>query len=124
VPEEPINGLIFDELVFNALNDESKRHGRDHSMKLSVAEKDLGIGDDQILRAINLIRAKGYPVISTITRRTKEDGFTIPQTESGYLMWRDQLIDDLKSLCALLKLCDAGAKAKFGVDLPTQELMF
>lgn len=122
--EEKPTGLIFDQLVFDALDDVSKRHGRDHVMKLAAAEKDLGISDDSILRAINVIRSKGYPVISTITRRTREDGFTIPQTAQGYMAWRDVLVDDLKSLHMLLKLCDAGAKARFGADLPTQELMF
>lgn len=120
-----IDGLGFDKLVFEHLEKESQRDGRERScLRLKDAEDEIGLKSDQILRAINLIRQKGYPVVATLTRRTKEDGFKIPQTEREYMEWRNLMVDDMKSLQETLKICDAGAKAKFGVDMPVQELMF
>lgn len=122
---EQAEGLIFDKIVFDKLTKGSQGDGREKStLRLKDAEEELGLQSDQILRAINLIRSKGYPVIATLTRRTKEDGFKIPQTERDYMEWRNDMVDDLKSLQEILKICDAGAKAKFGVDMPVQELMF
>jgi hypothetical protein len=122
--EKQIDGLGFDKLVFDALSGDGKKHGREVTMKLSRGSRELGISPEQILRAVNNIRQKGYPVISTTTRRSEEDGFRFPQNSIEYMDWRDALVDDLKSLIDTLKVCDAGAKAKFGVDLPIQQLMF
>jgi len=123
--DKHVDGLVFDKMVFSVLERESARDGRERScLRIKEAEDETGLKSDQILRAINLIRNKGYPVVATLTRRTKEDGFKIPQTQREYMEWRNVMVDDMKSLQEVLKICDAGAKAKFGVEMPVQELMF
>lgn len=120
----PVNGLGFAELVLAHLEKESARDGRDAHMNVAEAEKEIGINQPQILRAINIIRDKGYPVISKSTRRTWENDFKIPSSQSEYIEWRSKMTDDMKTLIHVLKYSDAAAKAKFGVDMPVQEFLF
>jgi len=119
-----IDGLGFDKLVFAHLEKESQRDGRDAHMNVGEAEKEIGITQAQILRAMNIIRDKGYPVISKSSRRTWENDFKIPSSQSEYIEWRSKMVDDLKTLIGVLRVSDAAAKARFGVDMPVQEFLF
>lgn len=125
--DKQIDGLGFDKLVFDYMEKEAAQSTgeRDRgALNLGVGEKEIGLAGPAILRAVSAIRAKGYPVISNSTRRTWENDFVIPKTQKDYLAWRDKMVDDIRALEAILKSCDAGAKAQWGVDLPMQQVMF
>lgn len=129
VKSHKLDGLVFDKLVFEALTSvdahEGSRDQGDTHLKLREGEKTLGITQGQILRAVHAIRAKGYPVVSMSTKRTREDGFKIPPSPKEYMVWRNKMVDDMKSLRDTLILCDAGARARFGADsIPAQEMLF
>lgn len=119
-----IDGLGFDRMVFDFLVKESSRDGRDAQMSVRDGEKQLGLSQAQIVRAIHEIRSSGYPVISNSTRRTLENDFRIPRTEKEYMEWRNVLIEDLKALQQILLVSDAAATAKFGADIPVQQFLF
>lgn len=123
---EPLRDIDqgFMVMVFNHLTKESSRDGRDAHMNVGEAEKELGISQAQILRAISGIRSQGYPVLAKATRRTWENDFRIPQTQKEYIEWRSKLVEDLKELQTTLLTSDAAAKAKFGADMPVEQFLF
>ena len=111
---KPAEGLIFDKVVYDCLVSSCGR-GSGENMAMVDAKKETGLSEDSILRAIAEIRAKGYPVISQKMRPMAEDRFRMAQTEREYLDLREGLISGIHGLISLLRVCDAGAKAKFGV---------
>ena len=122
--EEIATGLVFDKLVFDALRSASQGDNRTAYLKIEKAVEDTGLQTEQILRGIALIRSKGYPVISVLSKRTREDGFRIPQTAREYMEWRDKLVGDLRSIHDVLKISDAAATAQFGTEFAAQPLLF
>lgn len=121
---EPIDGLGFDKIVFDCLVRASESGGRDAHMDVVEAEETTGLNRAQILRAVSMVRAKGYPVISMSARRTYENGFRIPASSKEYVEWRSKLVEDLKLLQQILLVGDAAAKARFGEDMPVEQFLF
>jgi len=123
--EKRIDGLGFDKLVYDylahldTLGDRQKT-----SMNIGAAEKEIGLSGPTILRAVSVMREKGYPVISNSTRRTWENDFVIAKNQREYLAWRDKMIDDIRTLEDVLRACDKAARVKWGADLPMQQVMF
>jgi hypothetical protein len=121
VPEQ-IKGLVFDQIIFDYLKKQQEQESRGH-LNLGDAEKETGLNGPAIIRAVAQIRAKGYPLISTQTRRLWENDFRLPQSQKEYMDWREKFVTEIKDLVSILRTCDEGALAQFGT-LPIQEHLF
>ena len=120
--KNPIDGLGFDKLVLAHLEKVSADE-KEH-MNIAAAAAETGITSEQVIRAINTIREEGWLVVGDASHRTKETHFRIPHSPKEYMVWRDKLVDDLKTLHRTLLISDQAAKTRFGVDLLTQEFLF
>jgi len=110
---KPIEGLVFDKIVFDCLKSESER-GHRESMSIDDAKKATGLAEEYIIRAIAQIRAKGYPVVSQKMEPLAENRFRLPSDQKEYAEWRDDLVSSIHGLIHLLHVCDKGADARFG----------
>lgn len=115
--------IVYDSLLAGTKH-EGSRDTSDSLLKVAAASKEIGISQEDVLRAVAVIRQRGYPVISQSSRRMKEDGFRIPKTHADYMVWHETMVKDIKALVDLLRLMDAGSEARFNEKAPKQTFIF